>query len=240
MTLGRLVRPVRSGVLDFAGEPLTLFQKDYAGAPWNGTASASTSGSFNLVAGSAPSVGTNFGTHPSADFNGTLNYLAGSGTAGDLFTVSAWYFAAAVSIDVYAADQVGAEYNQDAIITENSGTLGVTVSTSGLQVFQYDSIVGKVATAYVAMPAAGTKTFVEGWYDGTNIYCAVNGSTSAGAAVGNLDAGVTATTPQVGANYDGSALTDGKFGLLIARKTVPNSLTRAAYLAAAQAGYGVP
>jgi hypothetical protein len=232
----------RDSVLDFdfANEPLSLYVTDFAGAPWNGTASASTSGSFNLVVGDAPSVGANFGTHPSADFDGTADCLHGSGTLGDAIDDAAFYVAAVASVDTYTAASGGAEYNEDAIFTDSSGALGLNVTSSGALLYMYGETSGKVVTSYVTLPSAGTKFFIEGWYDGTNIYVAVNGTASAGVAVEPMAAASLASTPYVAKNYDASAFLDGKIALLIARKTVPDAPTRAAYLAKVQADYDVP
>jgi hypothetical protein len=239
---GYAVTDTPAGV-DPASLTLSLYQKDYGGVPWAGTASAGTSGSRTLVAGVAPAVGANFGTHPSADYDGVNDYtiLDAAETLTEIIDTAAWYFGFVVELDSYGADAVGAEYNQRALVCESGGgNFGVTTSASGLQAFQYGAVDGKIVTPYVALPATGTKCFLEAWYDGTSLFVAVDGNLSVAAAVDPMVAGVLASTASFSTNYDGTAFIEGRVALKLASKTVPATLDRAGLLTWAQAEYAVP
>jgi hypothetical protein len=238
------------GGIDPATLSLSLYQTDpvfVAVVPWVGTASAGTSGSRTLTAPSSPETpapGASFDTHMSADYDGIDDFttLSGGETLDELvdsFFVT-WYFAFVVELDSYGADAVAVEYNQRALVTNNGANFGVTTSASGAQAFQYGDVDGKVVTPYVALPATGTKCFIEAWYDGADLYVSVDGIVSAAATVDRMPYVVLGSTPLFGKNYDDTAFIDGRVALKLASKTVPSAPDRAGLLEWARAEYAVP
>lgn len=141
-SLGAGSRGVKKLATSSTFDPGTLtlsgWWRSYAGAPWNGTASAGTSGSNNFTAGGAdPTAGTlnSLGT---ATYNGTSQYLASSLDLATLWGASAGTIVALFNVSSAFVD-TGAWYNNPQFISSN-GTqeIGLGFSDSGVVAGNYD------------------------------------------------------------------------------------------------------
>lgn len=226
----------------------TIYLTDYAGAPWIGTASAGTSAAQDFAAGGAPSVGANFGTHPSADFNGTTHDLYGTGDAlGTYFTGAAWGLEIISEADALTAPTgAGTEYTDVALFGDSTnGEFYVTQTTAGIRVGLYDGV-GYQNTTPIPH-SAGVKSCTQIYYDNVNVYCRVNGKNSAGVAgwesvaVGNLrPAALTANVAILGATYAGGGKFDGRIARVMAFAFTPTIANFNDLYANAQSSYSVP
>lgn len=234
----------KSGAPVFNPATLTasVYLKDYAGAPWAGTASAGTSSTHSFAAGSAPAVGANFGSHPSADFNGSANNLQGTGdTLGAYFTGSAYGLDIIFEADTAAAPTgAGTEYTDVALFGDvTNGEFYVTYTTAGVRVGLYDGV-----TYQNTVPishATATKGNAQIYYDGTSVYCRVNGSAFQSVVVGNLRAAaLSGNVGVLGATYLAGGKFDGRIARVMAFAYAPTLAQFNSLYANAQSSYSVP
>ncbi len=229
--------------VDPATLALTVYLKDYAGAPWAGTASAGTSASQAFSVGSAPSIGASFGSHASASFNGSANNLVHA-TFADVVAVAAYSFQFIVNMTAAAAPAgAGNEYLDPAIIGDpTNGEIYTSFTTAGAHAGHYD---GSAYQDTTPIPlATGAKACIQVKYDGTNLKCRVNGKDHTGAsgwesvAVGHLRGAALAHTVGLGTGYAG--LLNGLVAQVLASNTALSDATFDLLYADAQANYGVP
>jgi len=125
---------------------LTLWQRDYAGSPWTGTASAGTSGSNSFSeATNPPSVGTALNGHGTADYDGTNDILGqASGDASTYLTNtngSGWVL---FNADAASADAgAGSRQNNPQFLASNNGQFGIGFSSVGIHVYTVDGSNGQ-------------------------------------------------------------------------------------------------
>lgn len=125
-------------VFDPATLPLTLWFRDYAGAPWAGTASAGSSGTRSFIsAGSDPSVGA-LGGHGVAVFDGVANNMLLSGFTNwdDLINDNAATVIALTKSNIAPAHAVW--FSDPTVITTPDQIFGVSFSDAGSQLGTYD------------------------------------------------------------------------------------------------------
>lgn len=226
----------------------TIYLTDYAGAPWTGTASAGTSAAQDFAAGGAPTVGTNFGTHPSADFDGATTNLQGTGdTFGTYFTGPAWGLDIISEADTLAAPTgPGTEYTDVALMGDlTNGEFYITQTTAGIRVGFYDGVAYQNTTPIPH--AAGVKACTQVYYDNVNVYCRVNGKNSAGVAgwesvaVGNFRPAMLAgNVAIIGATYVAGGKFDGRIARVMAFAFTPTIANFNDLYANAQSSYSVP
>lgn len=226
-----------TSVLNPATTSATGYWLDYAGAPWTGTASAGSSGGRTLVVGSAPAVGANFGTHPSADFNGAANNLVTAITADNYFSAGGGTIDIVVEMDVLAASAANA-YDEPALWGKTgAGHFLVSVSANGVRASNLDASFVRTTTGYVAI-STGTKYCVQAKWNGTNLMIRVNGG--AWASVASGPAGfLSANTCDVGVNYDGTKLVNGRIARILTYSSALSDATLDALYASARASFGV-
>lgn len=220
----------------------TVYLKDYAGAPWVGTASAGTSAAQDFVAGGGAAVGANFGSHPSADFNGSTAYLQGTGdTLGTYFTGSAYGLDIIFEADTAAAPTgAGTEYTDVALFGDaTNGEFYVTYTTAGVRVGLYDGAAYQNTTPIAH--ATATKGNAQIYYDGTSVYCRVNGSAFQSVVVGNLRAAaLSGNVGVIGATYLAGGKFDGRIARVMAFAYAPTLAQFNSLYADAQSSYSVP
>lgn len=198
------------------------FRANYVGAPWAGSATdAGTSGSRTLVSGvNNPSVGASLNGLTPADFDGTNDVLNDSvADFLDLYlSVSAWWVGALIKMDSAAAD--GANFYDDAaLVGEQNGGWGISVSASGVRACNYDG----AFTVTPARIAVGTSwAWVEAYLSGGVLSCRVNGGTASTVAAGNLTS-PGARQLRLGANYDTSVFQNGQTAEVMIASTVPSA-----------------
>ncbi len=216
---------------DPASLAATTYLRDYAGTPWVGTASAGTSGSHNYIDGTEPSVGADFGSHPSAYFDvGSKNVDGDSITLADLLTDSA--FTVQVIAEFDSAGSPTDPYNEAALFQAINTNLYLTYTTDGIRAGFYDGTDYRVTTA-IAL-ATGVKACVQFVYDGTNIKCRVNGGSYQTAAAASVHSSAMGSGPRVGVSID------GRIAQVLTFASELSSGDLADLYADAQAHYSVP
>lgn len=199
-----------------AFDPATLsaslwVRASYGGVPWTGVSSAGSSGGRNLVAGTAPSVGSALAGLTPAAFNGTTQFLVNALTINQLFTGAYDIYAL---LNLAALGTTGPAFDEPPIICDSGGNWGLHVSSSGARLYHFDT--SAKATTYLALGTA-TWTLLRARYDGSALTIATNGNAlgnSSGAGVG-LPAGSASSTIRVGSNYTGAALLNGSLAELV-------------------------
>ncbi len=183
--------------------------RDYAGSPW-----IDSVGSFQLSEATNPAtVGANFGTHPSADFDGTNDFLQSATTFASVYNSDAASATIVFEADALVADGAGPEDGVP-LFGGAGGSPYISLSSSGVRVGYFDGTYGANATGFAAV-STGVKTCVQftfeeetspGATDGT-LQVRVNGGAWVSVAcIGNFTDALTIAL-RVGKNYD-----DTKFG----------------------------
>lgn len=178
---------------------LAVWQRDFGGAPWAGTASAGASGSHSFVVGTAPGVGASLNGHASADFDGTNDVLVLSGLQMvDAISTTAYRIALLFEADTLPAP-AGSIFANPGIFADGGGNFGVVVNSAGIHVYHHDGAY-KVASGPAALSTA-TKYAIDIVYDGANITVSVNGVAGTPVAAGTL--GGIVTECRLGESYSG-------------------------------------
>jgi hypothetical protein len=215
MGLSLAVSQPRGGSAAPAFDPATLaltwWWENYGGAsPWEGTASAGTSGSNDLSEATNPAAaGAALNGVGTADFDGTNDRFTATGTGGTYVNPATWGAVFVFNADALVADAANV-YENALLFGANSASVywGIVLSASGFRAYQYD---GAFKSDVTAAAAGGWRI---GWakYDGSALYTAVDdGAWSAGTATtaGNFGGLGTAFSvgmglaPSVGAAFNG-------------------------------------
>ncbi len=235
-----------AGILDPATLTLTGYWRNPGGTlgsaitdPWPGTASAGSSSGRPLTIGALPNVGASFGTHPSADFNGSGHYLVlgSSLKLSDLLSRPAYFAQVIFEADTAAAPAAN-PYDDELLLGENGGNFYIGFSTSGVRAGHYDDVSFKVTPAVAC--STGAKHCAQVWYDGTNVSCRVDGGAPQTVAAGQVTTAITTLIPRVGASFNAGAFFDGRIAQILTAQSVLTSTQRDQLYAAAQADYAVP
>lgn len=234
------------GSFDRAALDATGYWLDFASAPWLGTASAGTSLGHDFTHDTVdPTVGADFGSHPSADLNGTTQYLDETAW-GDLITEAAYGFHIVAELDTASAPAGGgSEYIDPTFLGDaTNGEIYVTVTSDGIRAGHYD---GSAYQNTDPIPfSIGVKICVQVRYDGTSLQCRVDGLDSMGSpgwesvAVGNVRTAALAHVVYLGASYGATGKIDGRIGLLMTFDTALSDGDFDDLLTDARAGFGVP
>lgn len=195
----------------------------FSGSPWNGTASAGTSGSRSVTG--AASVSTLQNGHAGATFNGTTHKLADPVSFSDSYISSTGYYYSVVVKPTVAEAPTGSVYNDPIIFGDDGCNYGLTFTSDGFRAFQYDSTTGW--TGPVLSAVAGSYYFVEVWHDGTNLHLRVNGveATSVAIPMTWLSTYITAMVPILGLSSGANGLT-GTIQALLVSQSVPSTANR--------------
>lgn len=193
-------------------DPTTLsltgyWKASYAGVPWTPTATAGSSGSNgNLTAdGTAPDTGTSVNGLTPATFNGTTQgFQAGSASTfvnggTSVFSVVGLFYADASTA---AATDF---YDDPTLFGDVSGNWGLVFTASGVRAGKYTS--SSQQTTHIAQ-ATGAWFLAAMTYDGTDIVCYVNSTTSTKTVVGTP--GALSGNLKIGKNYTGAKLLQGR------------------------------
>ncbi len=190
-------------------DPATLsltgwWRASFGGAPWTPTASAGTSGAHgNLIAGTAPGVGTAQNTLTPADFNGTTHRLV-SATATTSFVSQA----AGTIVAVFLSDSAVAQsagYDDPTILTNGNAEFALRFTSSGAGAMVYDG-------GYKLVNAAcgtGAYHIAMARWNSTIVGVTVDSGAEVTLSAGAL-ATLTADTLIVGTNYASGAFFDGR------------------------------
>ena len=226
--------------IDPATLSLTGFWQDFASAPWSGLASAGASLNRTLVVGAtpdAPSVGPNFGVHPSAQFNGTSEYLDSAITADNYFSESAYTIEVVCEFSALgAANQI---YEEPLLFGCNT-SLYIAASTSGIRVGHFNQSTGAFTTGYLALPPVGTKLCVQAKFEAGKLKIRVNGGSWEETDADDCDV-IDARTLRTGANYDPSTkFFNGRIARIFTANTALSDTTLDGTYAHAKSNFGVP
>lgn len=190
---------LESGRNDAPGtfDPHTLelsgwYRGSYTGSPWKGTASEGTSGDKTAShATNAPSVGPAVNGFTPAQFIAANTDHLDIGTFGDFISGSAWSFAGLAYFDTASADDPVNVWTNPPLLGPFAGAniFGITYSTAGVAVFQYDGI-GPGYHRITKAAATGGWRKIFAYYDGVEIHLAVDTPVfGAGVAVANNNFG---------------------------------------------------
>lgn len=168
-----LTSPAGRGVVSSTAElPLTLWERTaYAGSPWNGTASAGSSGARSLTeATNPPAVGALLNARATADFDGVNDRLNGLALSNYASTPagSAWVLYIA---DTSAAAAALAADDRGILCLENAGHLIMAHNNTGPRVALFDT---GYRTIQLAHAATAVWTLLQMKWDGVNLYARVN------------------------------------------------------------------
>lgn len=205
------------------------WRADYAGSPWDGTASPGPSGARALFSGTAPGTGTPQGGYVPAAFDGNDDTLESAVYIEDYVSESAYSIVVLFAAD--AAEPAEPDQQDDpALFTDTMPGVAVTFSDAGFGVAHYDD--GAAAWKTLITPC-GTATYHIGQvvYDGATLKMRIDSDAWLPlAGVGNLSYTPATETPLIGAsdagNYfegrilemmvAGTALTDAQFDNIVA------------------------
>lgn len=205
--VSRLPEPFRNTVFGFES-PLNLpwsgfWRANYVGEPWRGEASAGYPLGRDLVEAISPPVGGSLQNgYTPADFGGVSNILRTGEPAEGTYIGTTTVTIHAV-VEVRSAPAPGTFVFDDPCIiaTENSATIALGVSSSGVAFGIYTSG-GPVQTGYVALSAG--YHVIQARLDGTDASVRVDGG--AWSSVGATDiASDPANVLIVGADYLGTS-----------------------------------
>jgi hypothetical protein len=212
------------------------YRGNYTGSPWAGTASAGTSGSHSIAAGTTPSTGVALnGITPA------LFVAASSQSLRDLtFTMEAYVSTTAYTISCLikpvTAQAHGANpFNNPSIFGENGGNIGLEYSDSGAQLFHLTGGIYKIVT--VALPT-GSWALVDSKYDGVNIQIRVNGGAWQSLAAGSLT-DPTGLAIRVGMNFNATAFLDSNVMEILVSNTAISDANLAVYKSYINTTYGL-
>jgi len=216
----------------------SFYMKDYAGGAWVGTDGRGTSlGQDFASVGADPSIGADFGSHPSADFDGTQSLQATGLTFANMFTRAAYGGQLIAEFDSAAAPS-GVGYTDALLIGDvTNGEFYVLYNTSGVRVGHYDGVDYR-ETPYIAL-ATGVKACIQYRYDGTDLKCRVNGSAWQSVAADNLRVAMLTDVPGLVTGY-ASAKIDGRIAQVLTWKRAPSDAEFDALYLEAKSGYAVP
>jgi hypothetical protein len=142
---------------DITSMSFTVFQEDFAGSPWNGTATAGSSFSRAWTeASNAPDVGSQIGTtglEPATFVSANSDRLTlGNGETLDTLINNNAYTICVLIKPTSADAPVGADsmWNDPCLMMDASGWAGTSYTTSGFQAFAYPSAGNTVEVAVTA------------------------------------------------------------------------------------------
>lgn len=194
-----------------------LHLSSYAGAPWAGTASAGTSGTRTLTAGTGtPDVGVAQNGFTPADFvPANTDFFVGD-TASNVFTAAAGSIWVLFRADAAAAAGAGPYADAALVALGGTGAIGMAYTTNGITAFGHDG------AAYVQAPdvAAATAAYLiaQMKWDGVTLKCRVG--SGAWVSIAFLGPFTLAAALRVGANFDATAVHDGRILALGCSNTV--------------------
>jgi hypothetical protein len=227
-------------LIDPASLAATGYWVDYDGGTWEATASAGTSGSHTLINGASdwPTVGANFGAHPSANFNaGATTYLWSNDALSDLVSVSAYTIDVIAEFDVASA--AGSVWNEPYIFGDriDGDFLFLTYTDAGVRAGHRDAGGIKLTTA-IAL-ATGVKACIQVKYDGTDIKCRVSGSAWQSIAADDISNDLTGKVAKIGSDYSGTGKLDGRIARIMTFDTAQTDGDLDSLLAEARANFAV-
>lgn len=196
-----------SSGFDPATLPLTLWLRDYAGAPWVSAASAGTSGDGKafVTTGSDPSIGSLNG-HGLATFDGAANFMTLSGFTDwdDLINADAATVVALVKSNIAPAH--GTWFSDPTVITTPDQIFGVAFSDAGAELGTYDS--STFGELDVTM-ASGSYHAMQFTHDGVDIRGRVDGGGFSTQAKGLTASLALETSAMLGKSSAASVFWDG-------------------------------
>lgn len=223
------------GAIDPADLTLTGFWNDFDGGTWEGVASAGASSGKNFVAGSAPAVGANFGSHASADFNGTTHYLVATGhTVATFLSQTSYFIQILFEADAAAAPHAN-PYAEPLLFGDDGGNVYVSFTSAGVRAGHYDNASFKVTTPIPC--TTGQKHCVQVWYDGSKIWCRLDGGAPESVTAGNIWSAGMAGVPRTGTNFNTSTFFNGRIAQILTSQIVHNNIKRISLRGDAQVHY---
>lgn len=197
------------------GSPTGWWRTDFSSSPW-----ADDSGhSRTLTGGNPPSTGTALNSKIPADFDGSTQRIDSAAQLDVFMPPSGAGLAILFNADTAAADEANF-YNAPALVSSLAAIrFALTFSTSGVRAGVYNGSDFSAVTPYVAC-ATGGWHWVFVWWDATNIYIQLDGGSPQSHAIGGAIT-LDTYTLRLGANYNTTALFDGRIAECITFATLP-------------------
>jgi len=176
-----------AGSFDPATLPLTGWWRDYAGSPWNGTASAGASSGRVMSATSGPTTPATItvDSHGGMSADGVGTFLREPTlTASSYFSASAYSIVMLVRPFAGNAPDVN-RYVDQQLFAELSDLLGISWTTSGVSAWHYDGT-NFNGTAFKAA-AASAFHMVAVTFSGGTLSCSVDNGTPATLSKNNVN-----------------------------------------------------
>ena len=210
-------------VYDPADDAWTLWVEDYGGSPWEGIASAGSSGTHDLTeATNPPAVGASLNGLASADFDGTNDILVNASASSVFIDADERFVAALIAVDATGAG--GGTFGSANYIGDNAGFWGHATFTDGMTDEKIDcwDFDGATKQAISDTITLATPMLVCAWQEGGNLYVTINGGAPQSAASGNISA-VTGTL-EVGNGFSANFL-NGQVWMLLVGESAADALT---------------
>lgn len=232
---------ISSGVFDPLSLTPTIYLVDYAGTSWTD----SSGNARNFIAGTAvgatsADVGADFGSHPSADFDGSTNAMEGDGfTVGDILSASAFTMQFIAEFDTFTAP-TGSVYLDATLIGDRAdGDIYVTCTTAGVAAGYWSNGGGYITTTPVPV-TTGVKYCIQVRLDSGVLTCAVRGVGSSSVSSPDLNAATVGRTPWLSDTYVDGGRVDARIAQFFAKGSALSSGDLDALYADAQTNFGVP
>lgn len=182
---------------------LTGWWRSYAGAPWVGTVSAGSSGTHDLTAVSAPSVGAAQNGYSPASLDGVASALVSATAVSSFFAAGSGSIAILFKANVAAANNAGDAYLVPGLFTDTQAYFGMGFSDAGVRAYLYDSSYKQLTVAC----GTGAYHLAQMKWDGSTLKCRVDHGSWQSVAVGAI--GTVTNTPVIGRTYNSSAFFNG-------------------------------
>lgn len=181
--------------------------ESFASSPWPGVASAGSSGNRSLAeATNPPSVGASQNGISPPDFDGTNDSLTTSVNANSFWDSKAWTAVALVRADTALAPSSFA-YQDQAIITDTQAVAGLSISSSGVRGWTFDTSAGYHEASTSA--STGAWHLVQLRYTGHYLSIRVDSGNWVSTVVGSSWP-IPAMPLRIGRNYNNTRAFDGR------------------------------
>lgn len=196
---------------------LTAWLRSYNNSPWSGTASAGTSGSNNANEGvNPPAIGATLNGFATADFDGTNDILALSGTIGTYYSTTAYSGWALFRPDAVDTNSATSYANDGILAAGPSAYWSLTLKSTGDAVMRHFDSAGREGTV-TGVAIGGAWNLITWRFDGSTVRFRLNSGAYTDIVATTLNAAAPADAFTLGRSPPGgTTFLDGRiadFGL---------------------------
>jgi hypothetical protein len=194
------------------------WRASFTASPWVVT----SPGIENLSeATNPPAAGSTVNGLSPADFDGTNDLLHSTSNITSFLANTGGGIAVLFNADTLSAAATEA-YDDRTLLTDTAGArVSLGISTSGLRFTAYNSAAWvKTTVANATYAGTGNWAWAFAGWDGTNIWCSINGGSNDTVAIGaGKSVTLTTLTMRTGLSYDGAHKYDGKILEIMTQQT---------------------